>query len=825
MHRLLVFIVSIIVTVSAICQDIDSLPQDFIDYSKQKEYVIVDLQIKGVKYLNANHLKNISGLRVGQKIEIPSQELSEAVRNYWNHGLFSDVKIIVSKIEEKQVWLEIYLQERPRLSELKINGIRKGEQNDLKETIGLKPGNQVTEDILNKVKTIIKKHYVDKGYLNAEVDVIQKNDTSLTNRVFVQVDVRKNDRVKITDISFDGNTIFKDSRLRRVMKKTKKKNLNIFKSSKLVRKDYKEDKQKLMDFYNERGYRDARILDEKIENIKDKRISIKLNLFEGNKYFIRDIRWIGNTKYSSEFLGAVLGIKEGDIYDKSLMEERLQMDEDAVSSVYLDNGYLFFNVNPVEVRIENDSVDLEMRIYEGEQATINRVNITGNTKTNEHVARRELYTRPGELFSKSDIIRSVRELATLGHFNPETINPVPIPNQADGTVDLEYQLEERANDQLEVSGGWGGIGFVGTVGVRFSNFSARGILNHRAWRPVPSGDGQTLQLQVRTQGRAYQSYGATFIEPWFGGKKPNAFSVSVIHTIQRQQTYDRWSFKPVEDSLNRFFKTIGVSVGLRSRLKWPDDFFSAQIAVNIQQYHLNNYNIRSLDAGRYNLLSLTTGLTRSSIDQFIYPRRGSVFNLVLQTTPPYSLFDKRDYSELPFDERFKMIEFHKWTFDAAWYTSLIGNLVLATKAEFGYLGFYNKDIGAPPFEKFVVGGSGLSGYNLFGSDIVPLRGYPDGDITPDDNGNLYTRYYVELRYPFSLNPSATIYGLAFVEGGNAWSEWSSFNPFAIKRSAGIGVRAFLPMFGLLGIDWAYGFDPILTRDPGPEFHFIIGQQL
>ena len=828
---------SIVVFASSYGQEPDTLALDFIDYSRQKEYVIVDFQVKGVKYLNANHLKNISGLQVGQKVKVPSQELSEAVRKYWAHGLFSDVKLIISKIEDKQIWLEVHLKERPRLSEMTMTGVRKGEQSDLKEAIGLKPGNQVTENILNNIKTIIKSHYTEKGYLNVDVDIVQKNDTAYANRVFVYVDVHKNERVKIKDIVFEGNTQFTDSRLRRVMKKTKKKNLNIFKVSKLISKEYKNDKQGIVDFYNQKGYRDAHIVNEEIVNVNDKRVALKFELFEGNKYYIKSIRWIGNTKYSSDFLGAVLSIKEGDVYDKSLLQERLQIDEDAVSTVYLDNGYLFFSVNPVEVSIENDSVDLEMRIYEGDQATINRVTITGNTKTNEHVARRELYTRPGELFSKSDIIRSVRELANLGHFNPETINPMPLPNQADGTVDLEYQLEERANDQLEISGGWGGIGFVGTVGIRFSNFSARGILNPKAWRPVPSGDGQTMQVRVQTQGKAYQSYSATFVEPWFGGKKPNAFSVSLVHTALRRLDYDPWTLKAKDDTLNRYFKTLGFTVGLRRRLKWPDDFFSLETALNVQRYILNNYNYTLLDDGNYNLISGTLGLTRSSIDQFIYPRRGSVFTIALQATPPYSLFDNRDYSELEFEEKYKMIEFHKWTLDAAWYTSLVGNLVLATKAEFGYLGHYNKDIGPAPFEKFDVGGSGLSGYNLFGSDVIPLRGYPDGQITPRsirtdsetptyyDNGNLYTRYYIELRYPFSLNPSATIYGLTFIEGGNAWVDWESFNPFAIKRSAGIGIRAFLPMFGLLGIDWAYGFDPIVGRDPGPEFHFVIGQQL
>jgi outer membrane protein insertion porin family len=564
-------------------------------------------------------------------------------------------------------------------------------------------------------------------------------------------------------------------------------------------------------------------------------------------------------------------MKKGDIYDQKRIEERLFSDEDAITSLYMDEGYLFFSVNPVELKIEKDSIDLQMQISEGSPATINRIIIKGNTKTNEHVVRRELRTRPGELFSKSDIIRSVRELATLGHFNPENISPNPLPNPADGTVDLEYSLEERANDQLEVSGGWGGYGFVGTVGIRFSNFSARKMLDPKAWRPVPTGDGQSLSVRAQSNGRYYQAYNLSFVEPWFGGKKPNNFSVSFYHTITKNYSYTR-----TPETADDFFKIYGASVGLGKRLKWPDDYFMLYSELGYQLYNLNDWGYNFvINSGFSNILSLRLTLTRSSQDQMIYPRKGSVFTFGVQLTPPYSAFKEDDFwmmspeevealkndsaywisevggapptnadlaaevSSRQDAEKYKWIEFHKWTFNGTWYTSIVGNLVLALKAELGYLGFYSSNIGPSPFEKYDLGGSGMYGYNLYGTDIVALRGYGEGALTPKsvmirngtpvaiDNGNIYTKFSMELRYPFSLNQSATIYGLAFFEGGNCWEEFSEFNPFLVKRSAGVGLRAFLPMFGMLGVDWGFGLDPQpgdTKAYHGGEFHFIMGQQ-
>ncbi len=812
-----------------------------VDYQRSKEYVIADIKVTGVKYLNPTHLTSISGLHKGKKIAIPGADISNAIKKYWKHGLFSDVQILINKIEGNSVYLEIQLKEQPRINNLLINGVNKSEKEDIREKIALRRGTQITDNVVNNTTIIIKKHFVDKGFFNVDIDIRQRADTSGANRVNLYIDIDKKKKVKIEEIIIEGNEVFSDKRLRRVLKKTKQRDLNIFKGSKYIEADYKEDKQKLIDFYNESGYRDAKINKEEIYTINEKRVGLKIDLFEGHQYYIRSINWIGNTKYPSELLSNVLGIKPKGVYNKKALDERLNMDEDAVSTLYMDNGYLFFSVTPVEVRVENDSVDLELRIYEGDPATINKVIIKGNTKTNEHVIRRELFTRPGELFSKTDLMRSYREIASLGHFNPENIGVNPIPNQADGTVDIEYTLEERANDQLELSGGWGGgYGFVGSVGVRFTNLALGRVFDKEAWRPVPTGDGQTLSLRAQSNFR-YHSFNISFMEPWFGGKKPNSFSVGLNYTVMRET---EGGYLSRSREIKGTFKTIGGYVGFGKRLKWPDDFFMINTEMRYNRYILDDYTNFALSDGNYNLLAFMGRITRSSQDQAIYPRKGSNISFSVQLTPPYSLFDGLDYSEASNYRKYKNVEFHKWTFNAAWYTQLVGDLVLAIKAEYGALGYYNRDIGYPIFEKFEMGGSGLSGYSMYGTDVIPLRGYADGSLTPrrtwekDDgsppqtvsNGNIYTRFYAELRYPITLNPSATLYGLTFIEGGNIWSEWDQFNPYSIKRSAGFGIRAFLPMFGLLGFDWGYGFDKLydefgIERGGGKgEFHFIIGQQ-
>lgn len=828
-----------------------TLANEVMDYTRTGNYEIKEINITGVEFIDPGYLKSIAGVNVGEIIEIPGERTTRIVRNYWHQGLFSDVKLFYTPAEGNKIVLEIYLKERPRISEIQITGVRKGEKEDLNEKISLKRGSQITDDLLNNTALILKRHYIDKGFYNVDVEMVQQPDTALANRVKLQINVSKHARVKIKDIVIEGNQAYEDKRIRRVLKKTKKRNLNIFKSSKLISADFKEDKQKLAEFYNENGYRDFKLVRDSVAIYNRKRVTLYLTLHEGQKYYFRNITWVGNTKYPAELLNSILKIKKGDVYDKSHLDKRLSIDEDAVTSLYMDNGYLFFSVDPVEANIEGDSIDLEMRIYEGKQATLNDIIIKGNTKTNEHVIRRELRTNPGELFSKSDIIRSVRELATLGHFNPETIAPNPIPNPMDGTVDMEYGLEEKANDQLEISGGWGAKMFVGTVGIRFSNFSIRNIHRLKTWRPVPSGDGQTLSLRAQTNGKYYQSYSISFVEPWFGGKKPNSFSVSFFHSILNPSNYSYYNRS--SDQPESFMKTTGGSIGLGRRLRWPDDFFVLYNSVNFQHYNLKNYSgyFQFLNSGVSNNLSLTTSLTRNSQDQVIFPRRGSNYSLSLTLTPPYSWFKPDKFWEIPdgdysslteaekanriYQERlaesaehYKWIEYHKWVFKGYNYLSIVGNLVLSSRVEYGFLGRYSKNWGYSPFEAFVMGGDGFTGYRRYGTDIVGLRGYENSSLTPSgyNAGNVYSKYVLELRYPFSLNPSATIYGLGFFDAGNSWYNIEEFNPFIVKRSLGVGLRAFLPMFGMLGVDWGYGFDEPTPGAgiSGGQFHFVLGQE-
>jgi len=805
--------------------DYDNVP--VINYSAPRDYEIADITISGIEFLQPMVLISLSGLSVGDIITVPSDDITDVVNKFWSQGLFSDVKITATKIEDGKIWLDIYLRERPRLTRLEVNGINKTETEDLTEKMSLRNGSQVTTDILNNSERIIREHFIEKGFYNTEVEFIQKKDTAAGNGVHLTINISKNDRVKIEEIDFVGNEVYSEQRLKRVLKKTKAVNINFFKPSKLIEKEYKADKQKLIDFYNENGYRDAKLISDSVSVFSQDRVNLEIVLDEGRKYYFRNITWVGNTIYPAEILDRVLGIEKGDVFNQKVLDERLQIDEDAVSSLYLDNGYLFFSCDPVEVNVENDSIDFEMRIYEGKQATINRVIITGNTKTNEHVIRRELRTVPGDLFSKSDIIRTVRELASLGHFDPEKIEPNPIPNPADGTVDIEYKLVERANDQLEISGGWGARMFVGTVGLRFSNFSAKNVFKPSAWRPIPTGDGQTLSVRAQSNGKYYQAYNFSFIEPWLGGKKPNSLSLSLYHTITNGYGSNYWYGEVSDQS----FKISGASLGFGRRLTWPDDFFTLYNEITFQQYALNDWRgYFFFDNGISKTFSFTTVLARKSVDQLIYPRRGSNFSVSLQFTPPYSLISGKDFSKVSVNERYKYIEFHKWKFLAEWYTTLAGNLVLSTKAQWGYLGHYNGDIGPSPFEGFDVGGDGMTGYNIYGYETIALRGYENSSLTPRvkglKSGNVYEKLTLELRYPITLNPSATLFALVFLEAGNAWYDIKDFNPFMAKRSAGVGMRAFLPMFGLLGIDWGYGFDDI-PGNPNAnksQFHFTIGQQ-
>jgi len=804
------------------------------DYANPKEYHIGGISITGVRYLNHNALVQLSGLQKGQKIKIPGDAITKSLKKLWKQGLFSDIQISYTKIVADTIYLNIYLQERGRLSKLVISGIMNAQIKDLEEKIDLKRGGQITENIINRTKNIITDYFIEKGYFLVDVNIIQKNDTTYQNTVILYINIDKKDKVKITEIDIVGNKVFEDAKYKKFLKETKEKRwYGVFKPSKYTPENYEEDKKAMVTKLNEKGYRDAKIIRDTLIKNPDNTLKLVIEVEEGNQYFFNNITWVGNKKFSSSQLSRALKIRKGDIYDQVLLDKRLSIDDDAVSNSYMDDGYLFFNVTPVEMGVQNDSIDLEMRVFEGPQATIKNVTITGNTRTNDNVIRREIRTLPGELFRKSDIIRTVRELAQLGHFDPEQIVPTPKPNPTDGTVDLEYALVEKANDQIELSGGWGAGTIVGTLGLSFNNFSTKNIFDKKAWQPLPTGDGQKLSIRAQTNGKFYQNYSISFVEPWLGGKKPNSLSVSFSHTIQSRGGYNPYGSSggytnpyPTYDASNSNMKITSVSVGFGRRLKWPDDFFSLYNALSYRYYDLHNYSLfPGLATGTANQLSLNNIISRSSVDQPLYSRRGSAFSLGLDFTLPISLWNGKDYTTMSSEEKFQWLEYYKWDFKASWFTQLIGDLVFHAKAEYGFIGYYNEDIGPAPTEGYEVGGDGM-GYAVYGKTIVGLRGYENGSLTPVGGGFIYNKYVFELRYPIALTQAATIYGLTFLESGGTWKGFSDYNPFGLYRAGGVGVRVFLPMLGLLGIDWAYGFDTVNGRDGsgGSRFHFILGQQ-
>ncbi len=843
-----------------------------IDYSNPREYIIGGVTVTGVQYLDHNVLIMLSGLQVADRIEIPGDKIRKAIEKLWAQGLFENVRISATRFSDDLVFLNIDLQERPRLSKFSFKGVKKSEADDLRDKIKLVKGDVVTENVVIRTSNIIKKHFTGKGFLNTEVEIEQVRDSVKANEISLVIRIDKNNKVRIEKIHFSGNENLSSTRLKRAMKNTKDKGVfrpfhaldqlvtktprkvltlnadtligfgtdvinenfrfRIFKSSKFIRDDFKEDLNSLIAKYNNEGYRDAAIVRDSVYRSGPRTISIDIAIEEGRRYYFGDIKWVGNTKYTAEQLNEVLKIRRGDVYNQSELDANLNYNpnEIDISTLYLDDGYLFFSVTPVEVRVENDTIDMEMRIREGKQATINKVIVKGNTRTNDHVVMRELRTRPGQMFSRSDIIRTTRELAQLRYFDPEKIVPTPIPNPGDGTVDIEYKVEETSSDQIELSGGWGYGRVVGTLGLSFNNFSARKIFQGSAWRPIPSGDGQKLSLRMQSYGKGYLSYSASFTEPWLGGKKPNSFSVSYYHSL-----YSNGLARSSENYQS--FKIDGFMLMLGKRLTWPDDYFTLMQRISIQTYRLNNYG--SIFAfgngnGKYNNYSYGITFARNSIDSPIFQRSGSEVSLSLDVTPPYSLFSNKDYASMADQDKFKWIEYHKWKINFSIYRQIIGNLVLSARTKYGFLGSYNNDIGITPFDRFYLGGDGLSGYNnLDGREIIGMRGYSNESLTPDYyknknvGGTIYNKSTLELRYPLSLNPSATIYVMTFLEAGNAWKDFSSFNPFALKRSAGVGVRVFLPMFGLLGLDWGYGFDDIpgLPSANKGQFHFSINQSI
>ncbi len=843
-----------------------------LNYEKPQSYTIESIEVSGIEYLDENALVIISGLTIGKKINIPGDDIAIAIRKLWKQGLFEDISIGVIGVRDDNVSLNITLKERPRLSSFNFSGVNKSTTETLREKSKLIPGDVVTENLMIRTKEIIEGYFIEKGFYNTEVEVLKKPDPKRPNSVQLDIKVKKNSRIRIDEIHIIGNQEVKSEKLKSALKETKEKafirplrhadelaanivkdvvtfkwpklgkdfsdyfsksfRMTIFKSSKFVPDKFEEDKALLIERYNKLGYRDAKIISDSVYRKKNNTMAIDIKVDEGNKYYFRNIKWVGNTIYSDTDLDNVLQIRKGDPYNKELLETNLSFSQNGpdVSSLYMDNGYLFFNVDPIEVQVENDSIDLEIRIREGDQAYLKNIIIKGNTRTNDHVIVRELRTRPGQLFSREAIIRTQRELAQLKYFDPEKMGVDVQPNPIDGTVDIIYTVEETSSDQIELSGGWGYGRIIGTVGLSFNNFSIRNIFNKKSYQPIPSGDGQKLSLRFQTYGAGYMSYSASFTEPWLGGKRPNALSVSIYHSKYAQTSYD-YTVDPTNT-----FAINGLTVGIGRRLTWPDDFFQMYMGINLQQYDLNNYNIFTFGdgTGQFNNFNYTVTLNRNSTDQPIYPRGGSDVGLTVELTPPYSLFSNKDYSSMDDEEKYKWVEYHKWKFKSNFFSSIAGDLVLSTRAQFGFLGYYNKDIGVTPFDRFFLGGDGLSGYNnMDGREILAMRGYANESLTPNyvNNSNLggviYDKFTLELRYPLSLNPSATIYVMGYLEGGNSWDSFANFRPFEIYKTAGVGVRVFLPMFGLLGLDWGYGFDdvPGMPDAGGSQFHFSINQSL
>ena len=833
-----------------------------------KTYKLAGLTVTGIEGYEDYVLTGISGLTVGQELEVPGTAITDAVKRYWKHGLFSDVSISADSIVGDNIYLKIHLAPRPRISTINYNGLKKTEREDMEKKLGLLKGGQITPNMIDRAKILAKKYFEDKGYKNAEVFIRQRDDVAAKNQVILDIDVDKKEKLKVRSIIIDGDNQLGEKKIKGTLfskgafAKTHEagKLSNLLKSKKFTPERWSEDKKNLITKYNEYGYRDAMIVKDSVWNVDPKHVDIYVKVDEGKKYYIRNIKWVGNTVYSTDYLSRLLDMKKGDVYNQTYLNKRLSQDEDAVGNAYWNNGYLFYNLQPTEVNIVGDSIDLEMRITEGQQARINRVKINGNDRLYENVVRRELRTKPGDLFSKEALQRSARELASMGHFDPEAINPVPEPNYEDGTVDINYNLKQKSNDQVELSLGWGQTGVIGRVGLKLNNFSMANLFRknreHRGILPI--GDGETLSLGAQTNGTYYQSYNAQYSTNWLGGKRPIQFSVGMSYSKQTDVSsnyynsgymnnynnyrygYGNYNYNSYENYYDpdKYVKLLSVYAGWGKRLSWPDDYFTLSLQLQYQRYMLRNWQYFIMSNGSANNLNLNIALNRTSTDNQLFPRRGSDFSVSLTITPPWSKWDHKDYAHLATDrnsptysqeqqEKYRWVEYHKWKFKARTFTALTSGqkcFVLMTRVEFGLLGSYNKNKKSP-FETYYMGGDGMSGYSTgYAEETVGLRGYENGSLTPyGAEGYAYSRMSLELRYPFLLG-NTTIYGLGFVEAGNAWTETSKFNPFDMKRSAGLGVRIFLPMVGMMGIDWAYGFDKVFGTKGGSQFHFILGQE-
>ncbi len=836
-----------------------------------KAYEIAGVEVEGAPNYEDNIILGYAGLKVGDRLSIPGEDVTNVIKRLMRQGLFAQAQFIVEKICGNKAWVKIKLRTQPRISKVNYNGMKKGEREDIQERLQLLKGNQITQNIVNRAEAIIKQYYDGKGFGNAQVNIILHEDLSAPNEMIVDINVDKHDKVKVHKIYIEGNEVMSDNQIQRAMKKTNEKNklINLFRQKKFVESDYQDDLNRILDKYNEKGYRDAKIVSDSVVPYDDRLVDVHITLDEGKKYYIKDINWVGNTVRSSEELAYFLGMQPGDVYNQKMLDKRLNTDEDAVANLYMNNGYLFYELVPVEREISGDSISLEMRITEGPQARINNVVINGNDRLYEKVIRRELRVRPGDLFSKQDLVRSVTEIAQTGHFNPETLDPKVEPNAENGTVDIVLNLESKANDQIEFSMGWGQTGVIGKLSLKFTNFSIKNLFHPSTYRGViPQGEGQTFTVSAQTNARYYQAYSVSFLDPWFGGKRPNSLSVSAYYSRQtgvnssyynstwansmnymgyggnypgytgNYNDYYQNSYQASYDP-NKVLQMVGLNVGFGKRLKWPDDWFTFTAEFGYNWYYLKNWDyLYYMNNGTSNALVLGLTIARRSIDNPLFTRRGSDFSLSLQLTPPASLFGgKKDWKKLSEEntveskkELYRWIEYWKLKFRSRTYTSLINpettqwTPVLMTRADIGLLGSYNKYLKSP-FETFYVGGDGMSGSYTYATETIALRGYDNGQFTPwGSEGYAYTRFGVELHFPLMLQASTTIYALTFVEGGNAWTSVKQFNPFSMKRSAGAGVRIFLPMVGMMGIDWAYGFDKVFGQKGGSHFHFILGQE-
>ncbi len=843
-------------------------------YQNSRTYILGGLKVTGLQSYNEQTVKTYTGLREGQPITVPGDQISDIIKKLWGLDLFSDVTFYIERVEGEEIFLELNIQERPSLNNVTFYGIPKRKISDIADDTDLKKGKKITESLIANTKNFLENKYRKQGFLNAQVTIATSVDTSETNARNMVINIDKGNRVKIQDIIFEGNEKLSGAKLRRTMKNTKEKRFGRFwKKSKYIEDDYEEDLKSLIDKYAENGYRDARVLSDTIERLSNDDINIRIQVEEGDKYYFGEVDFVGNTVYTDRQLSQVLGIKKGDTYNGVLLRKRIadetKPDGDDLTNLYQNNGYLFSQINPVEVSAENDTIDFEIRIIEGKETFLDRVNVSGNNKTNDHVIYRDIRTKPGQRYSKDDIIRTIRELGQLGFFDPEQIKPeIENPNPNEGTVDLKFDLVESGASQIELQGGYGGGGFIGTLGLSFNNFSIQNLFNGEAYAPVPMGDGQSFALRLQAS-RTFRVYSLSFAEPWLGGRKPVRFSLSLSRTQQFLASFN--SSGRIEVDKDQQFSITGISAGLAKRVQWPDDFFVISHALSYQIYDFQNYRtgLFNFGNGRSNSLAYTIGITRNSSGPGpIFPLYGSNIELSGKFTPPYSFFSDKDFGALKAEgeeivqqqlqdaqlgqasdpalqqrleeidqERFRWLEYYKVKFKADWYTRIVDKLVLRTNAEFGFLGNYNPDVGKVPFERFFLGGDGLGrNFTLDGRETIQLRGYENNSLTPVDpltqnqeGGIVYNKYSMELRYPLTLKPTASIYTLIFAEAGNSFNNFQEFNPFQIKRSAGVGLRIFMPAFGLLGIDFGYGFDDDLRPDsnPGPsgwQTHFIIGQQ-